>query len=234
MSIDQTERERILSKIEKCLRLSRSAEPHEASAALRQAQKLMEKYGVSMQEVDESAVASAQTITPDTWRKKIPLNHMYIVGIVQKAFGVQAMREGAWKNKMMIAYRYFGSAAQVQLAVYAHEVLWRASNAAWNDFRREYPHAAGTKGSRMGFLVGWLLKVESTVVRFAQGPEAEQARTAQKGAMMRYIGGNGEIKDAQTSEMKVNGRTFGAGEQAAEGFSLHRPVSGQKQRLIGN
>lgn len=37
--------QRILERIKKCLALSQSSEPHEAAAALRQAQKLMEMHG---------------------------------------------------------------------------------------------------------------------------------------------------------------------------------------------
>ena len=45
-------RAQALRRIRACLRLSASSEPHEAAAALRQAQALMREYGVTASEAD--------------------------------------------------------------------------------------------------------------------------------------------------------------------------------------
>jgi hypothetical protein len=44
-------RDEALLKIKKCMALSKSAEPHEAAVALRQAQKLMEQFSVNEQDM---------------------------------------------------------------------------------------------------------------------------------------------------------------------------------------
>lgn len=49
-----TDNSKILDKIKKCLALAASANEHEAAAALRQAQKLMETHGFT----DEDVLAS--------------------------------------------------------------------------------------------------------------------------------------------------------------------------------
>ena len=41
MTVEENRREKLISRLKKCLALSASPEPHEAAAALRQAQKLM-------------------------------------------------------------------------------------------------------------------------------------------------------------------------------------------------
>ena len=46
------ERRRILARIRACLALASSPEPHEAAAALRQAQAWMRRYGLTREEVE--------------------------------------------------------------------------------------------------------------------------------------------------------------------------------------
>lgn len=55
------DKDRIIDKIRKCLALSNSANEHEAAAALRQAQKLMELYRVSDAELLAAGVGEAST-----------------------------------------------------------------------------------------------------------------------------------------------------------------------------
>ena len=50
------DKQKVLEKIKKCLALGESANEHEAAQAIRQAQILMKKYGISEMEVELSAV----------------------------------------------------------------------------------------------------------------------------------------------------------------------------------
>jgi len=52
--------EKILGKIKKCLALATSSEPHEAAAAMRQAQKLMELHGIGQIDVKRSDIGEVQ------------------------------------------------------------------------------------------------------------------------------------------------------------------------------
>ena len=52
--------EKVLEKIKKCLRLAKSSNPHEAAAAMRQAQKLMEKYNLTERDVDLTDVEMSE------------------------------------------------------------------------------------------------------------------------------------------------------------------------------
>ena len=53
-------RDDALKKIKKCLALGRSASEHEAAAAMRQAQKLMEQFGLREQDVSLADVAEVK------------------------------------------------------------------------------------------------------------------------------------------------------------------------------
>src|SRR3546814_513266 len=83
---DNEQRERIIAKIKKCLALSASPEPAEAAAAMRQAQKLMEKYNIDMATVErpeifEARVHSKMSVsTPKRWE-------VALVAGICRAFG---------------------------------------------------------------------------------------------------------------------------------------------------
>ncbi len=72
----KSERYRLLDKIKKCLRLSKSSNEHEAAAALRQARKLMESMQVTDDEIraSEAAEASAKSrasVRPVSWESSL-------------------------------------------------------------------------------------------------------------------------------------------------------------------
>ena len=58
------EHEKIIDKIKKCLALSNSDNPHEAAAALRQAQKLMEMHNLTELDISLSDVQECSAKAP--------------------------------------------------------------------------------------------------------------------------------------------------------------------------
>ena len=58
------ELDRIIDKVKKCIALSKSDNPHEAAAALRQAQALMRKHGI-----DEAGIAASEISAADVEHK---------------------------------------------------------------------------------------------------------------------------------------------------------------------
>ena len=51
------DKQKVLEKIKKCLALGESANEHEAAQAIRQAQILMKKYGISENDVELSGIS---------------------------------------------------------------------------------------------------------------------------------------------------------------------------------
>lgn len=232
MSTDQNaDRERILSRIKKCLNLSKSSEAHEAAAALRQAQKMMEAHGVSQEELLGMEVKSIQVVTPEPHKRRCPLYMNLIINICCRAFECDALLEVFYKNgKPRLAVRYFGLNGKEQLAAYAHDVMWRQLSASWKQYQIDNPWVAGEKGARQGFWVGWLQEVRGKVMQFA-GKEEEKEMLSK--AMVAYNGGK-ELSAGKVNRMTVNGATMGAGADAAGDFSIHRPMNGAAQRAISH
>ena len=70
------DRQDAIEKIKKCLALSLSSNEHEAATALRQAKRMMERFGVSDEEVAPSEVSEAMTLAsvkrnPAVWESML-------------------------------------------------------------------------------------------------------------------------------------------------------------------
>ena len=121
-----TDNRNILDKIKKCLALSASANEHEAAAALRQAQKLMELHGVTDEDVLASqageAGAKAGAVTkPAEWEAKL-------AGRIGQAFGCQVVfSRRTWSTA---EWRFIGAGASSEVAAYAFKVLLRQARTA--------------------------------------------------------------------------------------------------------
>lgn len=228
MMMSTDERQKILNKINKCLKLSKSSEPHEAAAALRQAQKMMAAHSVSEGEILGVEVQSLQIITPEAYKRKLPMYMSYLCAVIIKSFDVHVLIECGWVNgKPRLAIRYFGQQGKPDLAVYAHEVMFRQLRAAWAQYSKDNPWVNNERGARAGFWVGWLQEVQAKVDAFAGNSEEKEIV---KKAMAAYAGGS--LKSGKTNNMSIDGQTHNAGRAAAGDFSIHRPMNGQRQRQL--
>ena len=231
--MSQEDRDRILSKIQKCLNLSKSANEHEAAAALRQAQKMMAAHGLSEEDLAGVGYGSDVVNTPIPARTKLPLFMNTLVGLICNAFGVEVVIErhkGEKSSRLQYAMRYWGRKDRVQLAMYAHAVVFRTVNNAWAAALRENPELATRRNARLNFRLEWLNAVRSTVEDFAMPPE-ERERT-QLVKAKHY--GKDLAKAAVNTSARACGEAAALGRKAADGFSLHRPMNGAAQRRLGN
>lgn len=217
------DRERALERIKKCLRLSKSSNPHEASAALRQAQKLMKAFSISDEEVMGIEITSAFLLTTEPPKKKYPMYLGAIVSLCCRAFGVEALfecghnRSGRWQQGV----RYFGPNGRPELAKYAHEVMWTQMKGAWNDHRSKLGFEAQL-GERSSFWIGWVAAVNQKVMDFGGTKEEEEAISR---SMTKHCDGE-KPPPAQSKDINMDSRALRAGIEAAKDFQLHRPMEG--------
>lgn len=211
---------RILDKIKKCLALSQSSEPHEAAAALRQAQKLMEAHGVDqlqlkLADIGEAQIRSGASATkPKDWETQL-------LALVGKAFGCKLL----WTSHYPYGYfTYIGLKAQVTLAEYTVQVLQRRllrGRAAFVAGLSPYFSRGRKTQEADGFCHGWVGAVSKTVHAFALAKETEDLIDHVK---------------AQRSKgtQKVQARQAGygglvAGQKAGASETIHRPVNEQER-----
>lgn len=125
------DRKTAVAEIRKCLNLARSAEPHEAAVALREAQKLMAGFEIGECElpgagVDEAWVKSSTSARPARFEVRL-------ASMVAGAFGCEIVftrRLNASGTKIFGGYAFIGVAPAEQVASYAFTVFARQLRAA--------------------------------------------------------------------------------------------------------
>lgn len=122
-----------IEKIKKCLALSKSANEHEAAAALRQAQALMEKFGVEdgdilMSEVSESRVKAGAKSRPVQWES-------WLSTTVASAFGCHKIFVAGWEAGH---WQFIGCGPAPEIATYAYSVLLRQLRKARAEFQQAH------------------------------------------------------------------------------------------------
>jgi hypothetical protein len=230
-------RDQALSKIKKCLALAKSSNPHEAAAAMRQAQKLMAEHNVTDTDVslaDVSEVeASAQLNASTPWETKLS-------NMIAAAFGCDLFSRTSVHLTRSLdlvrkrEYVFVGVGAAPQVASYAYASLSRQCARDRLAHIRKQPKNCKpiTKTARGDeFALGWVYGVRNLVESFA-GTERDQQLIEQYMAA-RY-------PDLRTTQVKdrAKGRNISHNDMAqghASGMKaqLNRGVGGvAQQRLL--
>jgi hypothetical protein len=114
----EADTDRILGKIKKCLALAASDNPGEAAAALRQAKKLMDKYGFTESQVKLSEVKSVQTGKAPPARDRASR----LAVLIAEAFSCRLIMH---HPSVGGAFDFIGKGHYPELASYTYSVLWR-------------------------------------------------------------------------------------------------------------
>lgn len=162
------DKDNIIAKIKKCLALAKSSNEHEAAAALRQAQKLMQAHGISdldieHADVQEESARAGAFLKPARWEGAL-------AGIVGTAFGCRTIfmadplaGVGRWK--------FVGVAPTAEIARYAFEVLFRqAKRARAHYIKTALKRCTTTRARRADlFCDGWVGTATELIDRFGGG-----------------------------------------------------------------
>lgn len=234
------DRAKILDKIKKCLALSKSPNEHEAAAALRQAQKLMDKHGVTAADLGAVGYGSERVDTTiqrgqgrrnkktgETKPAPVPTTLAVIINLMHDAFGVMPIVNSDYRETDLNWYVvYYGPEDRVLLAAYAHTVVARAVEKAWQRFLKEHPEYKGAQGGRAGFYIGWIRAVRDQIHEFAM-TEEEKASTQ---LVIQRDMGNSLVR-LGVSKQKIYSGAVAAGQEDGASFKLHRPVGNERLKL---
>jgi len=217
-------KQNILAKIRKCMALAASSNANEAATALRQAQKLMARYGITDADVRLADVSTAHCTTA------VPSAPPWMVGLSKVV--ARAFRCEHWYT-----YRYSHSSEHVEfcgvgaapeLAAYSFSVLRRHLAMQRSQYYR------GTRGKRNNrirraddFAKAWVIRIHREVARFAEQPPAQ---------VLEFKGQKGLIRvpTSKRGNGKLDGRAAQAGWDAAAGVSLQHGMPGSEQGRIGS
>lgn len=222
--------DRILDKIKKCLALGDSPEPHEAAAAMRQAQKLMDMHGISMQDIKGSDIGEA-SLSSVVSVSVVNKWELHLVHMIVRAFGCQVMwnKSNSHAADVYGKFTFVGLKQQVQLAVYTAQVLQRRIVKARAAYQRSLPEWQSRKTKTTNadtFAIGWIQSVKKTVHEFANPAGVDEL------IKIRY---NGLCRSDKKAPVKKRDKgdyaSLLAGQAAGAGESIHRPMRGSPSQL---
>lgn len=227
------DRQTAIDKIRKCLALSKSAEPHEAGAALRHAQKLMAAFGGDGEDLDLAQLRHHAHKAPagalSAWQAQLA----HLVG---DAFGcghIWARGQAYLPDFRVRRTReiiFFGPDAAAELACYTWDVLLRQCVRARSAHIKAQPAACKpvtltARGDR--FALGWVAGVRELVERMAATGDAGSRRQALLEAYQRRTWP--ETVDVKPTRRDVGRNVrddFSHGARAGANADLRRGVQG--------
>jgi Protein of unknown function (DUF2786) len=231
------ELDKAIAKIKKCLALAGSSNPHEAAAAMRQAQKLMQVHGlngidVELADVNEKKASAISNMLPN-WE-------VSLARAVADSFGCQFLINRGHRVPFMgkpvrtTAYSFVGVGAAPDVASYAFSVLTRQCAADRSAHVATQPkRLKSTTRTARGdaFALGWVRSVRDLLDDFAGNERLQEL-------LLTYI--ERRYPDLQDANVKrrelsrhVRDDSFIEGAEAGKKAQLRRGVgAGKKQDLL--
>lgn len=221
------ELDNVIRRIQKCLALGKSSNEHEAAAAMRQAQKLMEAYNVSPEHVG-MLVIELHT-AKSTACTKPPLWEQYLAAAIGSAFGCKVLHQRGWfdsvrnRNGDLGKYIFIGPKAQAMTAGWTMDMLRTRIVAG------RIAHLKGKKFARLAdkmasgntYCEAFVRAIHSKVEEFAGNDEATKRAIDDKYAAS-HSGGSTKT----TKRQQGTAEDYAAGREAGKNTSIHRPIGG--------
>lgn len=196
------EKDRILSKIKKCLALADSSNPHEAAAAMRQAKALMVKHKVTLNDVETSDIIEHQIEFKRATIKPYEVSlAVSIASAMDCVLLIRKIRDGYTKSNTIRykkRYLFWGFDSDVEVAVYTFDVVYRQLEQSRENYLKEIPYLESAEKQRKAnvFCMAWVNSVDDIISEFAN-PDKEKIETIKSS--------NSNIKDGRKSRtLKIN------------------------------
>lgn len=229
-----SDNEKIINKIKKCLALSASSNEHEAATALRQAQKLMEEYGVTESdvlaaEVNERKTKAGAKRKPAQWESNLAV-------ITGKAFGCETLFNQRFDRA---DWSFIGCGVTPELAQHAFTVLIRQVKKARSEHIKNdlWRCKEATKTRRADlFCDAWVWGATKTIQDFSKTDQ----QTASVDAYMEkhYPAIHTGKAINRNADRKLNDAdvvSLMRGERAGKEAELNRGMTGgDKPKVLGN
>lgn len=218
-------RDEALQKIKKCLALGASPNEHEAAAAMRQAQKLMQQFGLSDADISLADVSEFEQKAYNAplvrWEAMLALS-------VADAFGctyftsTSSVLGKSFNRRTLRHFVFVGVGAAAEVAGYAFEVLSRQCAKGRREHMTKQPKNCKpkTKVARGDlYAEGWAFGVKCKLDEFTRSEKQETL-------LSQYVEKNypslskTEFKD-RTKGKNVTENDFGHGFRAGQEADLH-------------
>ena len=233
----------VIEKIKKCLALSKSANQHEAAAALRQAMAFMEKYKIDADDPELLGIAEASILGSGS--QKPTVFEAVLANSIAKMMGCKAILQSQIKVtaqmsfKKECAWTFIGFDPAPEIASYAFEVLYRQLKKARSVFISENLKRVQIKANKVKradlFCEGWVL--EATKLVSELNPNKDEMDQIQAYVQQKHNVRNSEPTDRNK---KTNTNTdryhndLHAGRQAGKNAKLNNHPPKSKKEYYKN
>lgn len=232
-----SEQQKALEKIKKCLKLAGSANAGEADNAMRQAKALMEKFGLNDLDIALSDVG--ERLSGSSAAEKPVRYETWLADICAQAFDCELifshgiyLKKGAWK--------FIGVEPTPELASYCFDVLLR-------QLKRDRKTYQDTKLKRFGrknkiamadqFCEGWVSAIHQKIKQIANNDSKRQALAKQylanKYQALGQLKANvnvGNVDPYRTMDARASGRHAGSEANLNRGLNDKNPAKSLEHR----
>ena len=225
----------VIEKIKKCLALSKSANQHEAAAALRQAMAFMEKYKIDADDPELLGIAEASILGSGS--QKPTVFEAVLANAIAQMMGCKVILSGDIKItkdlsfKKVAAWKFIGFDPAPEIASYAFDVLFRQLKKARSVFISENLKRVQIKANKVKradlFCEGWV--IEATKLVSDLNPNKEKMEQIQAYVQQKHNVRNSEPTDRNKKTNTNTDRAqndLHAGRQAGKSAKLNNAMNG--------
>ena len=225
----------VIEKIKKCLALSKSANQHEAAAALRQAMAFMDKYKIDADDPELLGIAEASILGSGS--QKPTVFEAVLANSIAQMMGCKVILSGDIKItkdlsfKKVAAWKFIGFDPAPEIASYAFEVLYRQLKKARSVFISENLKRVQIKANKVKradlFCEGWV--IEATKLVSDLNPNKEKMEQIQAYVQQKHNVRNSEPTDRNKKTNTNTDRAqndLHAGRQAGKTAKLKNAMNG--------
>ena len=225
----------VIEKIKKCLALSKSANQHEAAAALRQAMAFMDKYKIDADDPELLGIAEASILGSGS--QKPTVFEAVLANAIAQMMGCKVILSGDIKItkdlsfKKVAAWKFIGFDPAPEIASYAFDVLFRQLKKARSVFISENLKRVQIKANKVKradlFCEGWV--IEATKLVSDLNPNKEKMEQIQAYVQQKHNVRNSEPTDRNKKTNTNTDRAqndLHAGRQAGKSAKLNNAMNG--------
>ena len=225
----------VIEKIKKCQALSKSANRHEAAAALRQAMAFMEKYKIDADDPELLGIAEASILGSGS--QKPTVFEAVLANAIAQMMGCKVILSGDIKItkdlsfKKVAAWKFIGFDPAPEIASYAFDVLFRQLKKARSVFISENLKRVQIKANKVKradlFCEGWV--IEATKLVSDLNPNKEKMEQIQAYVQQKHNVRNSKPTDRNKKTNTNTDRAqndLHAGRQAGKSAKLNNAMNG--------
>lgn len=224
-----SERDKIIDKVKKCMALAQSSSEHEAAAALRQAQKLMQAHGITDLDIEHADIQEEGTRAgaaqkPSRWECGLAMR-------VADAFGCKVFLACDYPVGQWV---FVGAVPSGEIARYAFEVLFRQVKRARAHYIKTALKRCTTTRTRRAdlFCEGWVMTATALVDGLVGSAAVLNRVVAYLEHKHQLRGFHGHNRNAGRNLTERDYGDMQAGRRAGQDAQLNRGVGAQELARI--